>query len=226
MINNFEEFLSTSQANIPIIGFIVNLILAALLALLLRQVYIKFGNSLSNRKDFSRNFLLITMTTVLIITIVKSSLALSLGLVGALSIIRFRAAIKEPEELAYLFLAIAVGLGFGANQTLVTIIAFFVILAIIVFAKMNSKKYYENQNLHLTISIDNTKELGIEKIVEILKEQCETVDLRRLHETNNVLEASFMVETGNFDQLNKAKESMLQLYSDTKITFLDNKGLL
>ena len=226
MINNFEEFLSTSQANIPIIGFIVNLVLAALLSLVLRKVYIKFGNSLSNRKDFSRNFLLITMTTVLIITIVKSSLALSLGLVGALSIIRFRAAIKEPEELAYLFLAIAMGLGFGANQTIVTIIAFFVILSIIILAKINSNKYDENQNLHLTISSDNTKELGIEKIVDILKEHCETVDLKRLHETSMILEASFMVEASNFDQLNKAKDSMIKLYSDVKITFLDNKGLL
>ncbi|MBT4338456.1 MAG: DUF4956 domain-containing protein [Bacteroidetes bacterium] len=226
MINNFEEFLSTSQANIPIIGFIVNLVLAALLALVLRKVYIKFGNSLSNRKDFSRNFLLITMTTVLMITIVKSSLALSLGLVGALSIIRFRAAIKEPEELAYLFLAIAMGLGFGANQTIVTIIAFFVILSIIILAKINSNKYDENQNLHLTISSDNTKELGIEKIVDILKEHCETVDLKRLHETSMILEASFMVEASNFDQLNKAKDSMIKLYSDVKITFLDNKGLL
>jgi hypothetical protein len=63
--------------------------------------------------------MMITMTTMLIITIVKASLALSLGLVGALSIVRFRAAIKEPEELAYLFLAIAIGLDFGAGQRVI-----------------------------------------------------------------------------------------------------------
>ena len=70
---------------------------------------------LSNRKIFSKNFFIITTTTMLIITVVKSSLALSLGLVGALSIIRFRAAIKEPEELGYLFLTISIGLGCGAD---------------------------------------------------------------------------------------------------------------
>ena len=59
------------------------------------------------------------------------TMALSLGLVGALSIIRFRAAIKEPEELSYLFLAISVGLGFGAEQTVITMLAFFVMLAIL-----------------------------------------------------------------------------------------------
>ena len=67
------------------------------------------------------------MTTMLIITIVKSSLALSLGLVGALSVVRFRTAIKEPEELSYLFFTIAIGLGFGANQTLITVIGFVLI---------------------------------------------------------------------------------------------------
>ena len=57
------------------------------------------------------------MTTLLVIAVVKSSLALSLGLVGALSIVRFRTPIKEPEELAYIFLAIALGLCLGADQS-------------------------------------------------------------------------------------------------------------
>ena len=95
-MKTFEDFLTNSQTNIPLLGFVLNLFLSGILALGLRWVYIKYGNSLSNRKKFSRNFLLLTMVTMLIITIVKSSLALSLGLVGALSIVRFRAAIKEP----------------------------------------------------------------------------------------------------------------------------------
>lgn len=56
----------------------------------------------------------------LVIFVVKSSLALSLGLVGALSIVRFRTPIKGPEELVYLFLSIAIGLGFGAGFTNLT----------------------------------------------------------------------------------------------------------
>src|SRR5678815_2184209 len=110
---------------------ILSLGIAALLGLIIGQVYIHFGTSLSNRKLFARNFLILVVTTTLIISIVRSSLALSLGLVGALSIVRFRAAIKEPEELAFLFLAISIGLGFGASQTLLTIVAFVIIVAII-----------------------------------------------------------------------------------------------
>ena len=62
--------------------------------------------------------------------VVKSSLALSLGLVGALSIVRFRTPIKEPEELVYLFLAIALGLGYAAGHTLMTTVIMALILII------------------------------------------------------------------------------------------------
>src|SRR5205823_4007071 len=113
--HSLGDFLTTQSSQIPINEFVINLILTALLAFILGQVYMKFGSALSNRDMFARNFVMLAMTTMLIISIVKSSLALSLGLVGALSIVRFRAAIKEPEELNYLFLAISIGLGFGAS---------------------------------------------------------------------------------------------------------------
>ena len=64
---------------------------------------------------------------------VKSSLALSLGLVGALSVIRFRTPIKEPEDLAYLFLSIALGIGYGAIQIYATSIIFIIIILILNF---------------------------------------------------------------------------------------------
>ena len=120
---SFEEFFSTSNVSVEFVPFVINLILAAVLSYILSRLYVRFGRSLSNRSQFAENFVLLSMTTMVIITIVKSSLALSLGLVGALSIVRFRAAIKEPEELSYLFLAIAIGLGLGANQQVITLVA-------------------------------------------------------------------------------------------------------
>ena len=226
MTQTFEQFLATSSANIPILGFILNIILAALLAISLSWIYGRYGNALSNRKQFGKNFLLITMTTMLMISIVKSSLALSLGLVGALSIIRFRAAIKEPEELAYLFLAIAIGLGLGADQTGITLLAFIIISIIVIVAKKFSTKFHDNQNLYLTIQSNGSNKINIDAIIEILRKNCDVVDLRRLDETNEILEASFMVESRNFTQLNKAKMELQELNRNLKITLLDNKGLL
>ena len=115
-LQTFEEFITTHSGNISISGISINLVLTAVLCAILALFYVKYGQSLSNRKNLAKNFMLVGVTTCLVITIVKASLALSLGLVGALSIVRFRAAIKEPEELAFLFLTIAIGLGFGAGS--------------------------------------------------------------------------------------------------------------
>src|ERR1035441_1814867 len=117
----------------------------------------------------ARNFVVLAMTTMLIISIVKSSLALSLGLVGALSIIRFRAAIKEPEELNYLFLAISIGLGFGASQTLLTAIAFFVIVAIICLKQL-VRRDSKRPNFFLTVTSPTDPRVNLPRISEVLQQ--------------------------------------------------------
>ena len=158
-----SKFIGPLVTNISIFGFIFNLLLCAIFGFWLAKIYTKYGSSLSNRAGFSGNFFLLMMTTMLIITIIQQSLALSLGLVGALSIVRFRAAIKEPEELSYLFLCIAMGLGFGANQRIISIIAFVFISSIIWWKqnKYKSQKQWQ-ENLYLTITTNNPQELNFE----------------------------------------------------------------
>ena len=166
------------------------------------------------------------MTTMFIITIIKSSLALSLGLVGALSIIRFRAAIKEPEELAYLFLAIAIGLGFGANQGIITVIAFGIITVVIVLVNKFYQDNFENQNLHLTVSSHNPSKIDVDRIVEILKEHCSVVRLKRLDESGEAFEVSFLVELEDYGKLVEAKKALQELDETMSITYMDNRGLI
>lgn len=93
------------------------LVLGGLIAMFLRWLYQRSSPNASG-DSIARVFPLLTLVTIAVIAVVKSSLALSLGLVGALSIVRFRAAIKDPEELVYLFLCIGVGLALGAQQPL------------------------------------------------------------------------------------------------------------
>ena len=135
----FEQFLSISSPEISLLGFFINLLVTAFLAQILSIVYVRYGNAISNRQAFGRNFIILAVTIMIVITIVKSSLALSLGLVGALSIVRYRTAIKEPEELAYTFLTIAIGLGMGADQLKVTVVAFFFIIEGIFDPSSNSE---------------------------------------------------------------------------------------
>ena len=221
----FKDFLTSQSVDIPVLNFIINIIIAGFLAYLLGLIYVKYGRSLSNRKSFANNFLLLTVATMLIITIVKSSLALSLGLVGALSIVRFRSAIKEPEELTYLFIAIAIGLGFGADQRLITLIGFVVITILIWIKHYSTKKASENQNLFLTIYNNGGNKIELNEIVSSLRKYCTMVNIKRFDETNNDLEASFLIELDNFDKLNDAKTSLLALNKEMKVSFLDNKGV-
>ena len=137
---DFDQFLSTSYDSISLSALILNLVLAAVISYILAAFYVKFGTTHSNRRSFATVFILVAVTTTLVITVVKSSLALSLGLVGALSIVRFRAAIKEPEELAFLFMVIAIGLGLGAGQQLITIVAIFIcMLCFWIYRKINKR---------------------------------------------------------------------------------------
>jgi len=220
-----EKFLTEASSNIPIYIFVINQIISLVLALIVSYVYSKYGKSLSNRKEFSNIFVLLSMTTMLIITIVKSSLALSLGLVGALSIVRFRTAIKEPEELSYAFLSIAIGLGLGANQRLTTIIGTFIILTLVFLRSKFSKKSRASY-MNLIISSPNKNDLDLDKIVANISKFSNSVRLKRLSESNNSLESSLTINIENFDNLLKIKNFLNKNYPEITINFLDDSGIL
>ena len=220
----FQDFLANQSVQVDLPSFALNVALAALLAWILGRVYVRFGESLSNRQSFSRNFILVATTTVLIISIVKSSLALSLGLVGALSIVRFRAAIKEPEELAYLFLNIAIGLGFGADQRTVTVVAFAVIVPLIVGLRYG-RRSKASQNLYLTVDSHNPDQVPLGRVVEIMRRHFTGVDLKRFDENAESFEASFRVEFEDFSSLEQVKRELLAVNRDVKLSFLDVQGV-
>ena len=221
IINNVQEYLNQSRTQIPFLWFIYNMVLTAVLTFFLKQAYVKYGNSLSNRKAFGNNFIIIAMTTMLIISVVKSSLALSLGLVGALSIIRFRTAVKEPEELSYLFIAISIGLGFGANQGNITIVSFIIILASLVLIKKLGRNNEDNNDLNLSIIVSKPKGPDIEQVIKSLKQYCLNVKLIRLDETKDILDVSFHVSFKNYRKLIDAKEDLIKMDKNIKISFLE-----
>ena len=167
-----ELILITKSINLSVSQFILNLLISILCYYILEIVYTKFGRSLTNRKTFSYVFPILTTTTMIVISIVKSSLALSLGLVGALSIVRFRTPIKEPEELTYLFLAIALGLGFGANQSVITTIGFTVICSLIVIRSNYSRTKRLADDLSLIL---RGKDIDVDQIIRIISPFCNSI---------------------------------------------------
>jgi hypothetical protein len=225
-MQNFEEFLTTHAGEISLIGLSVNIVGAAILCSILAWVYVKYGTTLSNRTTLAKTFLLVGVTTTLIITIVKSSLALSLGLVGALSIVRFRAAIKEPEELGYLFLTIAVGLGFGADQRGVTLIAFFLIVSLILIYRHYTKSRNEQNNLFLKIKTrDAATDLDMEKLVADLSRSCSNMNLRRFEERDGGVEVIFTIVIDRFSDFLALRKELKDRYQNLDITFVEDVRL-
>ena len=162
---------------------------------------------------------------------IKFSLALSLGLVGALSIVRFRAAIKEPEELVYLFFIIGIGLANGANQFLVSIICTFFII-IILFVK----KYYDDkknsQNLSdssvnvMQIEITDSKD-GIEKIIESLKSETLYLKLKSFRVEKNISQYVFWfdVEKNRINTFMKTVEKIKTNQKNISIHVYSRTGI-
>jgi uncharacterized membrane protein YhiD involved in acid resistance len=222
--HSFGDFLTTQSVQIPLNEFIINLLATAILAFILGRAYVRFGSTLSNRDLFARNFVVLAMTTMVIITIVKSSLALSLGLVGALSIIRFRAAIKEPEELTYLFLAISLGLGFGAGQTILTAVAFAVILAVLAL-KHFVRRSAQKPNFFLTITSPIHPQVNLPKLLEVLKEHASASLLSRFDETPESMEASFRVQFDSLARLEACNQRLRSLNQSLRLSYLEERGL-
>jgi len=160
--------------------------------------------------------------------VVKSSLALSLGLVGALSIVRFRTPIKEPEELAYLFIAIAMGLGLGANQTIPTIVAGLVILAFTALLKW-TRREVNNKNLYLSIDWEgkgaDNKEDTLRRLHEVISKHAHNSDLRRFDIRGASLEATYFLDIADAEALSALTQELKTDFPEAGITFLDQNQL-
>ena len=220
-LQTFEAFLAAESVHISTLDFSINLLLTALLCFLLGQIYIRYGNSLSNRRSFAHNLLVVGSTTMLIITIVKSSLALSLGLVGALSIVRFRAAIKEPEELSFLFLCIAIGLGFGAGQRIITFIGFGLI-AVIIYTKRLTQRKESDSGLFLMARCASPSDTTLEDITNLAVRHSTRVDLKRLDQTEDHLEVGIALNISTASKLSALRKDLMALAPPLTITIIDN----
>lgn len=220
-----ERYIQEFSNNVPLGEFLVNLLVATLLASLLRLFYIHFGNAISNRRRFANNFLPLALGTLLVIMIVKSSIALSLGLVGALSIVRFRAAIKDPEELVYLFMVIGIGLACGANQPLLAVIALVIILLIMGVSKRLTGEWQQTHSGRLFLNI-TTDINDLEKISAVLVAHLPYVELKRMDTLEEGLDLSFVARADSTEQLNQLQLALRQVSEKTRLSLLEQPELI
>ena len=210
-LENITEFSATDT--------LIAMVAALVIGMFIFVVYKKTFNSVMYSTGFAMTLVGMTMVTTLVILAVTSNVVLSLGMVGALSIVRFRAAIKEPMEIVYLFWSVAAGIVIGAGMLPLAIVGSAIIgVILILFA---NKKVHDNPYLLILNCLDETSEnaalsivkdavkkyavksktvnsQGIEFTAEIRMKDGETAFINRLNEIQGVENATLVSYNGEY----------------------------
>lgn len=198
---------------------LIAMVAALVIGMFIFVVYKKTFNSVMYSTGFAMTLVGMTMVTTLVILAVTTNVVLSLGMVGALSIVRFRAAIKEPMEIVYLFWAVAAGIVIGAGMLPLAVIGSAIIgVILILFA---NKKIHDNpyllilncqdenaENTALSLMKEAVKKhavksktvnaQGIEFTAEIRMKDGETAFVNRLNEIAGVENATLVSYNGEY----------------------------
>lgn len=198
MQNIFDTFIfNTEQISIALVS--INLFFCIIISFFIRFFYLNYSTNLSNKNQIADIITLLAPIIFFIIVIIKSSIALSLGLVGALSIVRFRTPIKEPEELIYLFFSIAVGISFGAFQTIIAIFISLIILLLIFIRSFFSATHVQ---LEFNFVVEWKKNPDLLKIIINELDNISTnISLEKFSNQKDLNKAIILLTPKNLDSL-------------------------
>lgn len=165
-----------------------NMTIALILAIFVSLTYKITYSGVSYSRKFNTSLLMMSLITTMVMNILGSSLALSLGMVGALSIIRFRTAVKDTRDTTYIFWAIAIGLGAGSTNYYIVAVGtvFITVISILLTFGLKEREAY------LVIIRSDIKSL--EEVRAILFQTYKASKLRAETITNEYVEIVYQVK--------------------------------
>ena len=221
-MNQITDLLNQPTSNIGLFSTLLNFLLCIGMGFALRAFYIRRSYSLTGKNHIGAILPVLAAIVFLVITVVKSSLALSLGLVGALSIVRFRTPIKEPEELVYLFIAIGLGLGFGAGQTAVTTLIVTLTMVIVYFFLSNRS---QNDILEYNMVLGwSSGPVGMQKLIEIISPFSSSLKLVRLERGDSSNTAVLMLTPHSHADLDRIYDELTAECNEITISFYESQN--
>lgn len=178
----FTESFLEGTSSLTALGITITIALSFVIGLFIFQIYKKTYQSVVYTKSFNTSLVMMTMITSLVIMAVTSNIILSLGMVGALSIVRFRAAIKDPMDIVFMFWAIASGIVIGAGFYGLGIAGTLAIGVILYVFNLNNKS---DTPYLLVVSFNEDK--SEEKIIDLIKSNVDKYLIRsKVVEANNI----------------------------------------
>ena len=215
----FKSSFLDSVTEFSILDTVLALAAALLIGLFIFIVYKKTLTGVMYSSGFALTLIGLSLVTTLVIMAVTSNVVLSLGMVGALSIVRFRTAIKEPVEIVFLFWSLAVGIVVGAGMMPLAIIGSVIIgIILLLFAKrkisnnpyilvLNCKDekaeesvsdIFEKNTEHYIIKSKTINRSGIEMTYELRTKDAATAFVNRIHDITDVESATLVSYNGEY----------------------------
>lgn len=148
LLNKFQN----EGRSVTLTEFTFSLALLILITYLVKLLYIKRARTIGDKEYFASFFIIWTVSIFLIISVIKSSVVLSLGMVGALSIVRFRNAIKDTEQIMFLLFLIAIAMALASNQYIYTVVVVISLVSIIYIRDLKKKTTKHSQYIYLKFS--------------------------------------------------------------------------
>ncbi|MCM1989537.1 DUF4956 domain-containing protein [Oceanirhabdus seepicola] len=194
-----DGFLQNST-NISALSIGVNLFLAFIIGMFIFQVYKKTYQSVVYTKSFNIALVMMTVVTSLVILAVTSNVVLSLGMVGALSIVRFRSAIKDPMDIVFMFWSIAAGIIIGAGFYLLAVIGSLVV-GVIIFVLTKNVKNDTPYILLISFKDDSAEKHILDKIKSTVDKYF--VKSKIVNSNNIELTVELRIKNGEFSFINE-----------------------
>ncbi len=184
----FKSSFLENITSVSLIDMVLTLALAFGLGLFIFLVYKKTYSGVMYSSSFGGTLVAMTMITAMTILAVTSNVVLSLGMVGALSIVRFRTAIKEPMDIAFLFWAIAAGIVLAAGMIPLAIIGS-VIIGVVMLLFINRKAVHDPY-----IAVISCADAGVEKsATTFLKQNVEKAVIKSKTAQNGKIEMTWEI---------------------------------
>lgn len=192
------------------------MVITVLVAMYIFMIYRMMNRRAFYNRNFNLSLIALAVITAAIILTIQSNIVISLGMVGALSIVRFRTAVKDPMDLVFLFWSISAGIICGAGFAVVAVVASVVITVIILLCDRMPVG-----TAAVILLVNSTDYKTENRIMEVVGKHCESSKVKARNLTKDTLNMAIEVKTGEGGKL---VEQLMELESVTSASLVDHDG--
>jgi hypothetical protein len=214
-----KAFASMALTSDDIFNITFSMLIAVVIGIIISQVYRLTHRGVNYELTFMTSLIILAPIVALVMLFIRGNLVLSLGLVGSLSIIRFRTPIKDTRDMVYLFWVIAVGLGAGTfNWSMVALASFIILIVIFVLYLI---KYGRSQNQDYILVVSGTSDYDQEPIREIIQKYTSDAKMRSQVINEELWEVVYELHLGDTrEPLDNLLKSLKEINSIGSVSLL------